>query len=150
MTKVRTSQIPEDSPIVKKTKRTSRKENWRRIDAVDADDDADNYFDALDNEDDENKKTYFRHMLSIPDFGILLNVYQINSIEKAFRLDESNYGGENITPMYGIIINQGITPSPSNPKHDVELWFKTEELRDQRYDKMIEALDDAGIKILNV
>lgn len=153
MVKVKTSQIPEDSPIVKKVKKTSQKGRWRHIDPDDIDSEIDNYFASYNQEDDindEKEKTYFRYMLSIPDFGIILNAYQILSIEKAFRLDESNYGGENITPAYGIIINQGIKSSPSNPKHDIELWFKTEELRDQRYDKMMKALDDAGIKIVNV
>lgn len=151
MTKVRMSQIPEDSPIIKKTKRTSKKEGWRTIDPDEESSEVDNYFDSIDSgSNEEDQKTYFRTMLNIPDAGIVLNAFQVNSIEKTFRLLESNYGGDNVTPQYGIAINRGLVASPSCPKTDIEIWFYKEEIRDQRYDKMLAALDDAGIKLMNV
>lgn len=139
MVKVRTSQIPEDSPIVKIKKQNPKKER----------DDFDNLLDTFE-PDDEEKKVYFRTLINIPEAGSI-NAGYIHSVEKVFRLRESssNFEGESV-PEYGIVINQGITPGINSPKPDIEIWYRTEEYRNQRYDKLMSILDEVGIKVITL
>lgn len=142
MTKVRTSQIPEDSPIRKVTRKKQFYDEER--------DELDDMLDSFE-PDDEEKKTYYKTLISFPETGQVINALYIQSIEKGFRLKEStiNFEAELISE-YGILINVGMTTGMNSPKADIELWYKNEYYRDQRYHNLMKKLDEAGIKIITV
>lgn len=141
--KVRMSQIPEDNGKPQNF-RTKIKPN--RPNPVEDDDD-ENMFE----ENEEEKKRIYKIMIHLPEVGLSINIFGIESIEKVFQVVESNYGNEDVTKcQYGIVINKDIEPSIRFPKNDIYLWFNSEEVRDKRYDKIIEFLSENGIKFIVV
>lgn len=143
MTKVRTSQIPEDSPI----RHVSRKSKKFYDDEQDELDDLLDEFEP----DEEKKKTYFKTLITFPELGYSINPSYIQTIEKKFRLKESstNFEAEPVSE-YGIVINCGVTTGMNAPKGDIELWYKSEKYRDQRYEEMMNKFDNAGIKVITI
>ena len=142
MVKVRMSEIPEDSPIIKQSRKS--KSQTKERDAFD---------DLLDDfePDDEEKKVYYKTLIHFPEIGYSVNPSYIQSIEKTFRLRESIYNEEKpVVSEYGILINCGVNASMNSPKSDIELWYKNEEYRNQRYDKLMTKLDEIGIKIVTI
>jgi hypothetical protein len=150
MVKVRTSQIPEESGkptiIKKKVQRnqTSENDDWLDDDELNED--------SYNNDDDgiEKEERYIKSMISFPQEGINISLFGIETIEKDFRIKESNYGGENVNVQYGIVINKGMEPSIRYPRVNVDVWFDSEEVRDQRYENMLTKLKQAGFKFISV
>lgn len=150
MVKVRTSQIPEESgkPTIIKKKfqcnQTSKNDDW--LDDEDIEENSPRYND----DDDEKEERYIKSMISFPEEGVNISLFGIETIEKDFRIKESNYGGENVTVQYGIVINKGMEQSMRYPRVNVDVWFDSEEVRDQRYDNMMAKLKQAGFKFIEV
>lgn len=132
MVKVRTSQIPEESG-----KPTIIKKNVQRNQ-------------TSKNDDEDKEERYIKSMISFPQEGINISLFGIETIEKDFRIKESNYGGENVTVQYGIVINKDMEPSMRYPRVNVDVWFDSEEVRDQRYENMLTKLKQAGFKFIDV
>lgn len=99
-------------------------------------------------DDDDSVVKYKRPMLHLTDFGIMLGLYEIASVEKDRQFTESQWGG-GCRWQYGIIINKGIEKSQKYPKVNVSIWFESEEVRDKRYDDLYAALEEAGIIFIN-
>ena len=112
----------------------------------------DDYMDSMDSEiDEEDEKSYFKTLIEFPEIGISINPSFIQSLEKSFKLSESDYNFEGEPKcLFGIIINKGITQGVNSPKSDFEIWFESEEIRDQRYKKLMTKLDEIGIKIVQI
>ena len=105
----------------------------------------------FDNVEESNKEErYIKSMISFPQEGINISLFGIETIEKDFRIKESNYGGENVTVQYGIVINKDMEPSMRYPRVNVDVWFDSEEVRDQRYENMLTKLKQAGFKFIDV
>lgn len=151
MVKVRTSQIPEESgkPTIIKKKfqynQTSKNDNW-----LDDDEDIEENSSRYNVEESDKEERYIKSMISFPEEGINISLFGIETIEKDFRIKESNYGGENVTVQYGIVINKGMEQSMRYPRVNVDVWFDSEEVRDQRYHNMIAKLKQAGFKFIEV
>lgn len=144
MVKVRVSQIPEEDgePIrVGNSYATGEKP----LQAVSTD-----VKPSGEEEDENGKPQYIKTVISIPDAGIVLSLQDVNSIEKTFKLQSSDYYPDRVTTLYGIVINRAIEPSMRIPKTDIELWYEREEVRDQRYEKMLKALKEAGFKFIEI
>jgi hypothetical protein len=151
MVKVRISQIPEESgkPTIIKKKiqrnQTSKNDDWLDDD-INTEDNTSRYND----EESDKEERYIKSMISFPQEGINMSLFGIETIEKDFRIKESNYGSENVNFQYGIVINKGMEPSMRYPKVNVDVWFDSEKVRDQRYDNMIAKLKQAGFKFIEV
>lgn len=150
MVKVRTTVIPEDSPVKKigKTKPTAEE--------VDADqpEEASDLIERLlsqsESKEDE-EKAYYKTLITFPETGQTVNAGYIQSVEKRFRVKESSFNFEaEPTAEYGIVINGGITAGINSPKPDIELWYKNESYRDQRYNELLRKFDEIGIKVITV
>ena len=131
--KVRESQIPEDSgkPI-----RVRRSKN-----AYDEDID-----EIIHDEDDDEKKKFYKPMLHLPDIGFVISLAEIESIDKIMKFVEHPTARWN----YGICINKNISSSIRIPRTNIEIWYEKEEQRDKRYDKFLEILQENGVKLLEV
>lgn len=115
----------------------------------------DDYMDSIDSEvdkeDENDEKSYFKTLIEFPEIGISINPSFIQSVEKSFKLSESDYNFEDEPKcLFGIVINKGITQGVNSPKSDFEIWFESEEIRDQRYNKLMTKLDEIGIKIVQI
>ena len=146
MVKVRTSQIPEESGKPNFVKNKVQKSKMKDDDWLDSDEPNARY----NYDDDEKEERYIKSMISFPEEGINISLFGIETIEKDFRIKESNYGGENVTVQYGIVINKGMEPSMRYPRVNIDVWFDSEEVRDQRYDNMMAKLKQAGFKFIDV
>lgn len=144
MVKVRTSQIPEESG-----KPTIIKKNVQYNQTSKNDDTEDN-LPRYNIEESDKDERYIKSMISFPQEGINISLFGIETIEKDFRIKESNYGGENVTVQYGIVINKDMEPSMRYPRVNVDVWFDSEEVRDQRYENMLTKLKQAGFKFIDV
>lgn len=142
--KVRMSQIPEDNGkpnFVKKKIQQKENDDWLEDDEPNV---------SYNNTDDEKEENYIKSMISFPEEGINISLFGIETIEKDFRIKESNYGGENVIFEYGIVINKDMEPSMRYPRVNISVWFESEEVRDQRYDNMMTKLKNVGFKIIEV
>ena len=112
----------------------------------------DDYMDSIDSEiDEKDEKFYFKTLIEFPEIGISINPSFIQSVEKSFKFIESDYNFESVPKcLFGIVINKGITQGVNSPKSDFEIWFESEEIRDQRYKKLMTKLDEVGIKIVQI
>lgn len=100
--------------------------------------------DSNDEDDDEEKP--WRLMLRLDDFDATISLFGIECIEKKMRFVEK----PKARWQYGIAINGGIEPSQRYPKTDLYAWYEKEELRDKRYEYLLERLSEKGIKIIEL
>ena len=113
MTKVRVSQIPEESG---KPKFQSRKMKTTVKSAKDYDDE----------EDDETSE----------DSG--------GEEQKRLKKTVIHFSDD------GITINKGLEPGQFVRKTDVSLWYSTEELRDEKWEKLMTILESEGLSVINI
>lgn len=150
--KVRTSQIPEESGKVKRIKSKSDKVK-AGLDGNFFDDDSDyeeeDSYNTKDDDEEEEEVKYIKTMVNIPEIGSIA-LSDIGTIEKDFRIVESNYGGDLIKTEYGITINKGMEPSIRYPRVNISVWHSDEDLMNQRYERMLKVLKKAGFKFINV
>lgn len=92
---------------------------------------------------------YVKSMIELPE-GIIISTYGIETIEKTFKIKESNYGNDGVIPQYGITINKDMEPSIRYPRVNVQIWFNSEEIRDQRFTNIVTTLKNAGYKFNKV
>lgn len=137
MVKVRVSQIPEESGKAKRVPKDDE-EQEKRID----------HLPSEMGEDEEEHKA-IRLMLHIPEVGFSISLFGIETIDKSFRVYESTNGTGEVKPQWGIIINKDMEPTLRYPRTNVDFWYDTEEVRDKRYNEIIEGLTQAGYKFLN-
>lgn len=137
--KVRHTQIDD---FFEKQKGTPRESNRKKAMKQKGDDE-----NLLTSEKEEDEKKVYRMMLQLPDFGTVISLFGIESIEKAQRFVDTE---NNPRFQYGIIINKGMTPSERYPKVDLETWFEKEWVRDERYEKLLANLKEAGYNIVDI
>ena len=138
--KVRYSQIDEVSNNSGKKKNKNRKATYpsKHKDS--------NIIQDEDEIEDEEEQP-IKRMIYLPDFGISVSLWAIQSITKEQRfLDDY----KNPRFQYGIVINRGVPLSDYHSIVDLETWFEDEETRDQRYNKLFENLRNIGYEIIEV
>lgn len=155
MVKVRTSQIPEEDgkPIKVKKKQ-------KAIGDTDlTDDEIETLIDqsleakpqavvkSRDDEDSDDEDQVKKFVVHFPDFGITISLFGIESIDKDMRFVENQCHPR---WQYGITINKGIEPSMRFPVVDKSIWFEKEEVRDKRYNDIINTLAELGFKVISV
>ena len=134
MVKVRTSQIPEeDGAPIHQSSENSQKEDKRTW----------IYFSQ------DGEENHFNKMIVI-DNEFIMPVKEIVSVEKTQRIKQSDYNADDIVVQYGLIINKDIKQDTYHPKVNIEFWYSTEDLRDQRFNSMIDVLKDANFKFINI
>ena len=133
MVKVRTSQIPEEDGVPQyQSSENSQKENKTWIDFS-----------------QDGEENHFNKMIVI-DNEFIMPVKEIVSVEKTQRIKQSDYNADDIVVQYGLIINKDIKQDTYHPKVNIEFWYSTEDLRDQRFNSMIDVLKDANFKFINI
>lgn len=134
MVKVRTSQIPEEdgAPIHQSSENSQKGDKRTWIDFS-----------------QDGEENHFNKMIVI-DNEFIMPVKEIVSVEKTQRIKQSDYNADDIVVQYGLIINKDIKQDTYHPKVNIEFWYSTEDLRDQRFNSMIDVLKDANFKFINI
>lgn len=134
MVKVRTSQIPEEdgAPIYQSSENSQKEDKRTWIDFS-----------------QDREENHFNKMIVI-DNEFIMSVKEIVSVEKTQRIKQSDYNADDIVVQYGLIINKDIKQDTYHPKVNIEFWYSTEDLRDQRFNSMIDVLKDANFKFINI
>ena len=134
MVKVRTSQIPEEdgAPICQSSENSQKEDKRTWIDFS-----------------QDGEENHFNKMIVI-DNEFIMPVKEIVSVEKTQRIKQSDYNADDIAVQYGLIINKDIKQDTYHPKVNIEFWYSTEDLRDQRFNSMIDVLKDANFKFINI
>lgn len=138
--KVRMSQIPEESgkPKFEKKMKTSVKKS------KDFDDEEDD--NTTDESEDEEQKRLKKTMISFNEEGIVISAYDLHSIEKDMRFVEK----PNAHWEFGITINKGLTPGQFINKIDLSMWYMKEEVRDEKWEKLMELLKIEGLNVIEI
>ena len=141
MVKVIVSQIPEESgkPKIQKKMKTMTKK------AKDFDDEEDDRLDDTDEEEDEPKRLK-KTMINFSEEGIVISAYDLNCIEKDMRFVEK----PNAHWEFGITINKGLNPGQFINKTDLSMWYIKEEVRDQKWNRLMELLKLEGLNVIEV
>ncbi len=137
--KVRVSQIPEKSGKVeyqKKMKTTTKK-------ARDFEDEED---DVFDNTEEDEPKRLKKTMINFGEEGIVISAYDLNCIEKDMRFVEKPTAHWE----FGITINKGLNPGQFINKTDLSMWYIKEEVRDRKWDRLMELLKLEGLNVIEV
>lgn len=139
--KVRVSQIPEESgkpKYQKKMKTTTKK-------SKDFDDEDDDFDDTSEEEEDEPKRLK-KTMIYFKEEGISISAYDLNTIETDMRFVEKPKAHWE----FGITINKGLSPGQFINKTDLSMWYMTEEVRDQKMERLMELLKIEGLNVIEI
>lgn len=138
--KVRVSQIPEESgkPRFEKKMKTSVKK------AKDFDDEEDD--EVEESEEDNEQKRLKKTMINFGEEGIVISAYDLHTIEKDMRFVEK----PDAHWEFGITINKGLIPGQFINKTDLSMWYMREEVRDEKWEKLMKILESEGLSVINV
>lgn len=131
--KVRESQIPEESRDTKVTK--NKKTMVIKSSAI-----------IGNNENQEEERRLRKMMIYFQEEGIVIPAYDLNTIEKDIRFVEKPKAHWE----FGIIINKGLSQSQSVNKTDLSMWYMKEEIRDQKWERMMELLKSEGLNVIEI
>lgn len=106
--------------------------------------------DVIADGDEQVEGCVIRNMLYIPELGFSINLSGIETIDKIFRVFESVNGTGEVKPQFGIVLNKDMEKSMRYPRTNVEFWFNDEEVRDNRYKRIIQRLSSAGYKFWEI
>ena len=141
MTKVRVSQIPEESG---KPKFQGRKMKTTVKSAKDYDDEEDDT--ASEDSSGEEQKRLKKTVINFSDDGIVISAYDLHTLEKDMRFVEKPTAHWE----FGITINKGLETGQFVRKTDVSLWYSTEEVRDEKWEKLMTILESEGLSVINI
>lgn len=86
-------------------------------------------------------------MLYFKEIGLLMSAYELYSVEKIMEWNDNPY---HPGFRYGIAINKGIQPGQFVNKVDIEIWYEKEEVRNKKWDRLVEILIAEGIQTIEV
>lgn len=137
--KVRESQIPEENGKPKKVIRKTDKADTEYFNDSFAE--ADEPFPV-----EDERKRLKKTVINFREEGIVISAYDLHTIEKDMRFVEHPKAHFE----FGIIINKGLEPGQFVKKADIGLWYMTEEVRDEKYKRLLQLLESEGLSIIQV
>lgn len=99
---------------------------------------------------EEEDQLIKRKMIHLIDADVVFPVYAIETIQKTQKFVD------NCNPMrwmYGVVINKGLEDSVGKGglvKGMVEIWYMSQELADQAFDRIITVMEVNGSKIVKM
>lgn len=143
--KVRFSQIEESGSKPKFIRKHNEKTKGKKlIGGIDEEDD-DTSSDFSESDDDE-KKRLSKTMINFKEEGIMISSWDLHTIEKDIRFVEKPKAHWE----YGIAINKGLNPSQFINKTDIFFWYQKEDVRDEKFEKILEILKIEGLNVIEI
>lgn len=118
-------------------------ETFQAEKSKDFDDEEDDFDDT--SEEDEPKRLK-KTMIYFKEEGISISAYDLNTIETDMRFVEKPKAHWE----FGITINKGLSPGQFINKTDLSMWYMTEEVRDQKMERLMELLKIEGLKVIEI
>lgn len=146
--KVRLSQIEESNGKPMYTRKHKGKSTKKKplIEDIDEEDDEEDSDDDFNDNDDDGKKRLSKTMLHFKDEGITISAWDLHTIETDMRFVEKPKAHWE----FGITINKGLNPSQFINKTDLSMWYLSEEVRDEKMNKMLEILKVEGLNVIEI
>lgn len=146
--KVRLSQIEESNGKPMYTRKHKGKATKKKplIEDIDEEDDEEDSDDDFNDNDDDGKKRLSKTMLHFKDEGITISAWDLHTIETDMRFVEKPKAHWE----FGITINKGLNPSQFINKTDLSMWYLSEEVRDEKMNKMLEILKVEGLNVIEI
>ena len=85
-------------------------------------------------------------MINFQEEGVIISSWDLHTIEKDMRFVEKPKAHWE----FGITINKGLTPNQYITKTDLSMWYNTEEVRDNKWDKLMELLKIEGLNVIEI
>lgn len=95
--------------------------------------------------DDEHKRLE-KTVISFREEGIVISAYDLHTIEKDIRFVEKPKAHWE----WGIAINKGLESGQFVKKADIYMWYNSEEVRDEKYERLLKLLESEGLNIIEV
>lgn len=146
--KVRLSQIEESNGKPMYTRKHKGKATKKKplIEDIDEEDDEEDSDDDFNDNDGDGKKRLSKTMLHFKDEGITISAWDLHTIETDMRFVEKPKAHWE----FGITINKGLNPSQFINKTDLSMWYLSEEVRDDKMNKMLEILKVEGLNVIEI
>ena len=97
-------------------------------------------------EEEEEKKRLKKTMIHFSEDGIVISAYDLHTIETDMRFVEKPTAHWE----FGITINKGLSPGQFVTKTDLSLWYIKEEVRDQKFKRLMELLEIEGLNVIEI
>ena len=117
----------------------------------------DEFIEDLENEDDEIKSTteetkefYIKTLVYLKEIGMSLNIFEICSISKRNEFIPQKGFSQSSHWVFKIMINENIEQSIRYPVVDIKIDYLNEEMRDKRYEEILNSLKEVGVRIIEV
>lgn len=147
MMKVRFSQIEESSgkpTFIRKHK--GKASGKKLIGDIDEEEDDETSSDSEKGEDDDEKKRLSKTMIIFKEEGLMISSWDLHTMEKDTRFVEKPKAHWE----YGIAINKGLNTSQFVNKTDIFFWYQKEEVRDEKFEKILEILKVEGLNVIEI
>lgn len=144
--KVRFSQIEEsDSKPTFIRKHKGKANSKKLIGDIDEEEDDDKTFSDESEEDDE-KKRLSKTMIIFKEEGLMISSWDLHTMEKDIRFVEKPKAHWE----FGIAINKGLSTGQFINKTDIFFWYQKEEVRDEKFEKILETLKIEGLNVIEI
>lgn len=78
--------------------------------------------------------------------GLVIPVWAVLTLEKSVEWTSK----PKTHPIYGIIINRGLDPTPQCPTGEKSMWYEKEEVRDKAFDAMLKEMSSSAFKVISL
>lgn len=142
--KVRFSQIEESSGKPTFIRKHEGKASGKKL-IGDIDEEEDDET-SSDSEGDDEKARLSKTMIMFKEEGVMISSWDLHTMEKDTRFVEKPKAHWE----YGIAINKGLNPSQFINKTDIFFWYQKEEVRDEKFEKILEILKIEGLNVIEI
>lgn len=95
---------------------------------------------------DDERKRLKKTVISFQEEGIVISAYDLHTIEKDMKFVEKPKAHWE----WGIAINKGLESGQFVKKADIYMWYNSEEVRDEKYERLLKLLESEGLNIIEV
>lgn len=95
---------------------------------------------------DEPKPKPKKPVFYFSDAGLVIPIWAVLTLEKSIDWKEK----PQTHAVYGIVINRGMEPSQNCPIGEKSIWYEKENIRDQRFETMIQEMDSTAFKVIKL
>lgn len=93
--------------------------------------------------DGEGKQKPKKPVLYFKEAGLVIPVWGVLTLEKSIRWETK----PKTRAVYGIVINQGMEPSQMCPVGEKSFWYEKENMRDEKFEDIVETMDSSAFKV---
>lgn len=144
--KVRFSQIEESGSKPTFIRKHKGKTGGKKLIGDVEEEEDDTSSDSSESKDDDEKARLSKTMINFKEEGVIISSWDLHTMEKDTRFVEKPKAHWE----YGIAINKGLNPGQFINKTDIFFWYQKEEVRDEKFEKILEILKVEGLNVIEI